>query len=957
MPAIALAAPPTTPFISEIHYDNTGADTEEFVEVQLPPGTSSAGMSIVLYNGSNGTAYGTLALPAATAPADRPAVVSVDGPSGGIQNGDPDGLALISGGAVVEFLSYEGVFPATDGLAAGMTSTDIGVAEEPVPPVGQSLSRGYDAGSDALVWSGPAAATRDTVNSTGPDEEEPPPDAEVCDVTPTHEIGAVQGTGDTTPLDGQQVTVQGVVVGDLPGMSGFFLQDADGDGDPATSDGVFVFSPLAVDLGDTVAATGTAEEYFLQTQVSAGSSAEVCTDGTATDLPGPTALDLPADDSARERLEGMLVAPADTLTVSEVYDLTSFGDLTLSEGGLLVQPTELARPGEAAEAIAEQNELRRIVLDDGVRGRLSVETAPYLTPETPVRVGDELDLTEPLVLGYGFDLWRLFPADGTAEGVFAPQNTRPESPDEVGGDVQVGAFNVLNYFLTFGDSSTARGAANAAEFEEQAAKIVTAINEMDADVLALMEIEDTASTGYGDGTPDQAVADLVRRLNEAAGTEKWAFAAFPEELLAVDRDVIRNAIIYQPTAVTPVGDPVGRVDEENFDNAREPIAQTFEAAGDRFTVIANHLKSKGGSGAGGDNVDTGDGQGAYNADRTRQARSLAAFVEELRAGTGDDDVMVLGDLNAYSQEDPIEVLRAAGLTDLGTQFDEGRYSYVFDDKSGSLDHAMATASLTAKVTDVAHWNINSVESFAYQYEGDPELYAPHQFRSSDHDPILVGLDLGESAEPEPEVGNPTGPANGNSWVHPQDRVAYIAGYFVNTDSVPVDVRLLTDHGQSEAQRVAPGAAAYLTVNTGLAELPAGTATLRVYKNVGGKGYQSLFPVTYPGRSATGNPPATGNPTGVANGNSWVHPQEQAAYIAGHFVNTDGVPVDVRLLTPHGQSQAQRVAPGAAAYLTVDTQLAELPAGTATFRVYKNVAGKGYQSLFPVAYPARSAAGE
>ncbi|WP_324277573.1 endonuclease/exonuclease/phosphatase family protein [Blastococcus brunescens] len=407
-----------------------------------------------------------------------------------------------------------------------------------------------------------------------------------------------------------------------------------------------------------------------------------------------------------------------------------------------------------------------------------------------------------------------------------------------------------------------------------------------------------------------------------------------------------------------MGESVGLVDEENFDNAREPIAQTFEADGDTFTVIANHLKSKGAGGASGDNADQGDGQGAYNADRTRQAQALAGFVETLQASTGDDDVLVLGDLNAYSQEDPIELLREAGLTDLGTQFDEGRYSYVFDDMSGSLDHAMATASLTAKVTDVAHWNINSVESFAYQYDGDPELYAPHQFRSSDHDPILVGIDLTESAEPEPEVGNPTGIANGNSWIHPQDQVAYIAGYFVNTDSVPVQVRLLTDHGQSEAQTVAPGAAGYLTVDTGLAELPAGTATLRVYKNVGGQGYQSLFPVTYPGRSATGTPPpGTGNPTGVANGNSWVHPQEQVAYIAGHFVNTDSVPVDVRLLTPHGQSQAQRVAPGQAVYLTVDTQLTELSAGTATFRVYKNVGGKGYQSLFRVAYPGQSAAGD
>ena len=144
----------------------------------------------------------------------------------------------------------------------------------------------------------------------------------------------------------------------------------------------------------------------------------------------------------------MLVSPVDVLTVSEVFDLTSFGELTLSEGGLLVQPTELARPGPEAQAIAAANTLRRIVLDDGVTARVSTTTRPYLSPTTPVRVGDELDFTAPLVLGYGFNLWRLQPADGTAAGTFAPQNTRPAAPDAVGGDIQVAAFNVLNYFVT-----------------------------------------------------------------------------------------------------------------------------------------------------------------------------------------------------------------------------------------------------------------------------------------------------------------------------------------------------------------------------------------------------------------------------------------------------------------------------------------------------------------------------
>ncbi|MCZ2830817.1 ExeM/NucH family extracellular endonuclease [Modestobacter sp. VKM Ac-2986] len=736
VPAVALAAAPTAPFISEVHYDNAGTDSGEFIEVQLPAGTTSAGLSLVLYNGNGGATYGTrIALPLVTAPATAPAVVAVD--AAGLQNGDPDGIALVGPGGVIEFLSYGGEFTAVGGPAGGTRSTDIGVKETTATPVGQSLSRSYDAASDTLVWAGPAAATRGAVNA-GATVTPPPAPVAVCDTTPTHEIGAVQGSGATTPLAGSTVTVRGVVVGDVPGLSGFYLQDADGDGNAATSDGVFVFSPVAVDLGDTVAVTGQAQEFGGQTQISSRADVAVCADGTAADLPAAALLDLPADDAARERLEGMRVAPADTLTVSEVFDLTSFGELTLSEGGLLVQPTELARPGAAAQAIAAENALRSITLDDAVSARVSVTTAPYLTPATPVRVGDELAFTEPLVLGYGFNAWRLQPADGTADGVFAAQNTRTVAPDAVGGDVQVGAFNVLNYFLTLG--GVGRGATSPAELEEQAGKIVPAINALGADVVTLMEIEDTDSTGLTPGNADTAVADLVRRLNAQAGAGTWAYVPFPQELYAVDRDVIRNAIIYRPGVVTPVGASVGLVDEAVWSNAREPIAQTFTKDGDAFTVVANHFKSKGGTGTG-DNADTG--QGSFNGDRVRQAASLAAFTDQLRTRTGDADIVLLGDFNAYTQEDPIEVLRTEGFVDLGEQFDEGRYSYVFDALSGSLDHALATAELTAKVTDLVHWNINSVESFAYQYTGDPALYAANPYRSSDHDPLLLGIDLDE----------------------------------------------------------------------------------------------------------------------------------------------------------------------------------------------------------------------
>jgi predicted extracellular nuclease len=739
LPAVATAAPPTTPFISEIHYDNAGGDVDEFVEVQLPPGTSSAGLSVVLYNGSSTSrsTYNTTALPAVTAPADAPAFAVVN-PTSGIQNGNPDGVALVdtSTGTVLEFLSYGGSFVAANGPAAGQESRDIGLTETGSTPVGFSLSTFYDEEAGALVWYGPAAASKGAPNP-GPDLD--PNDQ--CPLTPTREIGEIQGNGAESAFAGTQATVRGVVVGDVPGLGGFYLQDGDGDGDGATSDGIFIESPVAVRLGDVVTLTGGVVEKFQQTQITSTEDVGICARDAA--LPASAQLDLPADDAARERFEGMLVRPADALTVSEIFDLTRFGELTLSEGGLLVQPTELARPGtDEAAAVADGNTLRRIVLDDGSGTSRSATNRPYLSPDTPVRVGDVLDFQEPLVLGYGFSQWRFQPADGTPEGVFAPQNTRPAAPDAVAGDVQIGAFNVLNYFVTYG--GVGRGATSAAAHDRQAAKIVTAIEALGADVVTLMEIEDTDSTGYSPGDADRALADLVSRLNASAGSTTWAYVPLPEELYAVDRDVIRNGIIYQPAQVTPVGEPVGLVDEEVWDNAREPIAQTFVRDGDAFTVVANHFKSKNAGddpAPSGDNLDAGDGQGSWNGDRVRQAESLTGFAEQLRASTGDQDVVLLGDFNAYTQEDPIHALREAGFGDLGESLDPGRYSYVFDDMSGSLDHALATAALAAKVTDLVHWNINAVESFSYQYTGDPALYAVNPFRSSDHDPLLLGLDL------------------------------------------------------------------------------------------------------------------------------------------------------------------------------------------------------------------------
>ncbi|GHE07983.1 ExeM/NucH family extracellular endonuclease [Klenkia taihuensis] len=729
--AAPAAAAPTDARITEIHYDNAGTDSGEAIEVTAPSAEDLTGLSLVLYNGNSAaaaTTYGTKAVPASDT-----GIAVVTYPANGIQNGSPDGVALVAAdGTVVQFLSYEGVVTASNGPAAGLTSTDIGVSETGDQPAGQSLQLVDGA------WTGPLASTFGSPNGGGGTDPEPEPEPTGPDCTATAvPIGSVQGSGAATPVAGQQVTVRGTVVADLQdgGLDGFHVQDA-GDGDPATSDAVFVYAPggRQVDLGDVVTVTGTAAEFpaddpLAVTQLTQASYSEC---GTA-ELPEPAVLPIPSDDATREAYEGMLVTPGTELTVSELFDLTSFGEVLLSSGGRLLSPTQAADPGAPAAAVAAENVLRSITLDDGRSTRLaSGSVPPYLAPGDPVRIGDTADLG-PVVLSAGFGTWRLQPAGGDTSGTtFTPTNPRTAAPAPVGGDLRVADYNVLNYFVTFGGAS--RGAADEAELAEQQAKIVAGLRALDADVITLHEIENSAITTPA--TPYRAVETLLAALSAADG-HTWAYAPAHE-----DSDVITNAVVYRTDVLAPVGEPVAYTSPA-FDNARSPIAQTFRTldGGEVFSVVANHLKSKGSACATG-NDDTVGGAGNCNGDRTQQATELVAFAQQVAQTSGDPDVLLTGDFNSYRYEDPLDVVRGAGYTELGETFAPDEYSYVFDGGSGSLDHAFATPSLAAQATGLTVWETNAVESFAYQYDsGVDPLYAPDPYRASDHNPTVIGFTL------------------------------------------------------------------------------------------------------------------------------------------------------------------------------------------------------------------------
>ncbi|TFD37983.1 ExeM/NucH family extracellular endonuclease [Cryobacterium sp. TMT2-10] len=597
-------------------------------------------------------------------------------------------------------------------------------------------------------------------------------------------INEIQGSTDAGAQTGKLVTTTGVVTATYPagGFRGFYLQTPGTGGavDLTThtaSDGIFVYTNALVapvTAGDYVSVTGTASEFFGLTQLTVGALSDVTAlDKAGIVAPAPATVGLPATDAARESLEGMLLAPAGAFTVTNNYSTNQYGEIGLAAGSTpLVGPTVTARPGtDAYTAAVAANKARAVTLDDGATTNyLGSATnkglpVPYLSTANPVRIGAAVTFTKPVIFDFRNSNWKfqptaeLVPATAAAVQPATFANTRTAAPRPVGGDIRLATFNVLNYFATTGDSITgctyytdragtpitvnsgcdARGAATQVSFERQQAKVVSAINALDAQVVTLEEIENSARFGKD---RDSALANLVAALNTAAGSPVWAFVPSPAAL-PVSEDVIRTAFIYKTAAVETVGGST-IFDHAAFVNARQPLAQAFQLVGDtgsRFLAIVNHFKSKGsGTGA---NADTGDGQGASNLSRVNQATALVGFADSLKTSTGIARVFLTGDFNAYDQEDPIKVITDAGY--LSEEAKSGEYTYAFGGMVGSLDHVFASPEADAAVTDVDVWNINSVESVALEYSrynnNVTDFYLADAFRSSDHDPAVVGLNL------------------------------------------------------------------------------------------------------------------------------------------------------------------------------------------------------------------------
>lgn len=420
---------------------------------------------------------------------------------------------------------------------------------------------------------------------------------------------------------------------------------------------------------------------------------------------------------------------------------------------------------------------------------------------TTVRLGTEIAQPVEGVLTYSFEEWTLQVTDTL---VFNDTNPRTATPADVGGTLQVASYNVLNFFTTIDEGSNAtgpngdldpRGADTAEEFVRQSSKIVQGIIGTGAEVVALQEIENNGTT---------AIGTLVDLLNAEGTGVTYAFVDPTGIGGFVGEDAITTGIIYDAASVTllhaefhefaePSADATAAIGNaltaiiggtfDDYQRNRPSVAATFEDAdGNTFTVVSSHFKSKGDSGLASlatnaenwltnnpghaqaatvqgllddlradANFDQGDGQGFWNGVRLDAAMELADWIANGYNGGGTTNYLLLGDMNSYGEEDAVQYLDDdAGLVDLIDAFigQDEAYSYVFDGMQGTLDQGLADAALAAHVTGVTEWHINADEPGLIGYDtsfNDPAFYNDGVYASSDHDPLIIGLQLGNIA--------------------------------------------------------------------------------------------------------------------------------------------------------------------------------------------------------------------
>ncbi|MEX1220583.1 MAG: ExeM/NucH family extracellular endonuclease [Idiomarina sp.] len=576
------------------------------------------------------------------------------------------------------------------------------------------------------------------------------PSAAISCADPISSISKIQGTGPISADVGKQVVTRGIVTADWrqpAQLGGFFIQSlpADSDDSDSSSEGLFIaYNSMqpTLSVGDIVTVQGLVSEANQQTQLEHLTHIEVC---GSSEVPKPVELRLPvASVGVFESLEGMLVEFPQELVINGHYQLQRFGELVVSHERLFT-PTQKVRGSAEVAALLATYQRQRLIIDDNSTLQYPAVIpfpTPQLTAANPIRSGDTLVQVTGHISEFNGD----YKVQPQLPMVIAHRNPRPQPPAPPAVEhLRVSSFNVLNYFNGDGGENgfpTSRGAESVAELARQQAKIVAAMQALNADIIGVMEIE---NDGYGN---DSAIAQLTAALAVASG-HPWRFIQAGERQLGSDQ--ITNGLLYRADRVSPAGDAMVLTSKPFDWGSRPPLAQAFnfqQQTDATVTVVVNHFKSKGScpKDASNPNARQDDGMACWNVLRTESATALADWLGSPALTQLSNAQIVLGDFNAYAQEDPMHALAAGGYVNLMPEFAPNGYSYVYDAQAGSLDHILVNEALGNQVVELAYWHTNADEPRAFEYglenktdEQAKLWYQPNAYRASDHDPLYIDL--------------------------------------------------------------------------------------------------------------------------------------------------------------------------------------------------------------------------
>jgi predicted extracellular nuclease len=305
----------------------------------------------------------------------------------------------------------------------------------------------------------------------------------------------------------------------------------------------------------------------------------------------------------------------------------------------------------------------------------------------------------------------------------------PQATTEV--SLRIVGMNLENYFNGDGRGSgypTPRGAKTAGEFHHQRERIGAAIKALQPHAIGVMELEN-------DGFDAVSAAEDIIQLANAATDSPWAVARPLDDRIGTDK--IAVGLFYRSDIFTPIG-PAQTLTGPEFKRSRQPLAQVLQLLpdGEKILFVINHLKSKGSCPDSGVNTNH-DNQGCWNDLRTISAKKMTEWTSKVAANAGTDNILILGDMNAYRSEDPIVAIREAGFIELMDDKQEEVYSFVYRGRRGTLDYAFTSDILNKKVEGAYIWHVNT---------DLPETPDPAQpwLGFSDHDPVVVDIRLRQS---------------------------------------------------------------------------------------------------------------------------------------------------------------------------------------------------------------------